>query len=280
MDAKIVIRNNISLKPYNTFGLDYKAECMASIRSEDDAVFLFKRSQTLKLPLLIIGGGSNILFLSNFDGTIIRTTIKGIKIDELNDNYVIVSAGAGVEWDKLVEWTVGKGFCGLENLSLIPGTVGAAPVQNIGAYGVEVKDRIIKVTAVSTKDGSKRIFNNEECRFGYRDSVFKNEEKGKYLITNVYFRLKKFVSLNLEYGSLREEVEKLGGPGLKNTRNAVINIRKSKLPDPEFIGNAGSFFRNPVVSRVIAEDLKKEYPGIPLYDDPPDGKKLAAGWLI
>jgi UDP-N-acetylmuramate dehydrogenase len=187
---------------------------------------------------------------------------------------------AGVNWDKLVEWTVDKGFGGLENLSLIPGKVGAAPVQNIGAYGAEAKDTIVKVVALDKNDGSRHEFSNIECEFGYRESIFKKKYKGRHLVIRVYFRLSVNPTLKLEYGSLKEEAQKLGGTTLKNVRQAVINIRRSKLPDPEIIGNAGSFFKNPVVSREIAMNLKKSYPGLPCFDDHSGGTKLAAGWLI
>ena len=270
----------VSLKSLNTFGLDYTANCFVTIVSENEAVSLFSEGHTLPEPFLILGRGSNLLFTSDFSGTVFRTDIQGISVEEQDNEYVIVSAGAGVDWDNFVEWTVSKGYYGLENLSLIPGSVGAAPVQNIGAYGVEVKDLIIRVNTISTKDGSKRVFRNEECRFEYRNSIFRNEEKGKYLVTSVCFRLKKLPSYNLEYGSLKEEAEKLGESSLVNVRNAVINIRRRKLPDPAGLGNAGSFFRNPVISTSAAEILKHDHPLMPFYDDPSGGKKIAAGWLI
>lgn len=276
----MVILDNVSLKRHNTFRLDCKADCLVSIGSEKDAVSLFTGDYALPAPILIIGRGSNILFTSHFRGTVLQANISGTNIEKQDDEFVIVSAGAGVDWDKFVGWTVSKGFWGLENLSLIPGRVGAAPVQNIGAYGVEVKDMVVRVNTISTKDGSKRVFRNEECRFKYRDSIFKNEKKGQYLITRVYFRLKKFPSLYLEYGSLKDEVNKLGEPTLMNIRNAVITIRRNKLPDPELIGNAGSFFKNPVVSNAEAEAIRKQYPDLACFKDPSGGIKLAAGWLI
>ena len=271
---------DVSLKSHNTFGLDYTANCFATISSEKETISLFSEKHTLPEPFLILGKGSNILFTSHFSGTVFRVNIQGISTELQDDDYVIVFAGAGVDWDKFVEWTVGKGYYGLENLSLIPGSVGAAPVQNIGAYGAEVKDMVVRVSAISIKDGSKRVFINEECRFGYRDSIFKNRLKGEYIITGVFFRLKKNPFYNLEYGSLKNEVDKLSEITLNNVRKAVINIRRSKLPDPEITGNAGSFFRNPVVSSSFAETLKKEFPDLPVYDDTSGGKKLAAGWLI
>lgn len=276
----MIIKKNISLIKYNTFGLDYKASCVIHIRNEKEATSVFAGGLKWKKPLLIIGGGSNLLFTNDFKGTILIPEIRSIKVEEESDNYVIVSAGAGLEWDKLVAWSVSKGFGGLENLSHIPGDVGATPVQNIGAYGVEVKNLIVKVRAISTSDGSKRIFDNDQCRFEYRASIFKNMAKGKYLITRVYYRLSKNGAINLDYGSLKDEVSRLGVTTLNNIRQAVINIRSSKLPDPEKIGNAGSFFKNPVVDKTVSENLKIKYPQIPLYDDISGGIKLSAGWLI
>ncbi len=274
------IIKNISLKKYNTFGLNYMADCMIHIRTEEEAVALFSGEISLKKPLLIIGSASNILFIGDFKGIILYPDIRGIKIEEQEKENVLVSAGSGVIWDNLVEWTVKKGLGGLENLSLIPGLVGATPVQNIGAYGVEVKDSIEKVKAIQISDGSVRIFSNSECRFSYRNSIFKGEIKGIYLITRVYYRLTTNPVLKPDYGSLHEEIKKLGEVNIKNIRQAVINIRKSKLPDPEITGNAGSFFKNPVVSSITADNLKKEYPKMPAYEDQSGNIKIAAGWLI
>lgn len=268
------------MRPFNTFGFDYKADFLVTLNSEEEAFSFINNKESYSEPFLILGEGSNILFTGNYKGTIINPVIEGIVKEYQKSDTIIVSAGAGVKWDRLAEWAVNHGFGGIENLSLIPGTVGATPVQNIGAYGAEVKETIEKVRAVSLDDGTVRVFNNNECCFGYRESIFKNEQKGKYLITRVFYQLSKNPVLNTEYGSLREEVEKCGTPSIKTVREAVINIRKSKLPDPELIGNAGSFFRNPVVSNSMAESLKKDNHGIPLYPDPSGGKKVAAGWLI
>jgi UDP-N-acetylmuramate dehydrogenase len=278
----MMIYKNIQLKNYNSFGLDYFAECMIHFKTEKEAVALFNGTVAQNRPLLILGSGSNILFTSNFTGTILYPELGGIKVEvmNLNNKEVIVSAGAGITWDDFVAWTVNKGFGGLENLSFIPGKVGATPVQNIGAYGVEVKDQIVKVKTINISDGSIRIFNNSECEFGYRNSVFKNLEKGKYLVTRVYYKLSINPVLNLSYASLKEEVNKIGTETLKNVRQGVINIRLSKLPDPKIIGNAGSFFKNPVVKNYVALSLKNEYPDIPLYKDQDGYMKLAAGWLI
>jgi UDP-N-acetylmuramate dehydrogenase len=278
----MMIYKNVPLKKFNTFGLDYVADCMIHIRTEKEAVAILREINLLKNPLLILGGGSNILFTSDFKGTILYPELGGIKIEEekQNEKSVIISAGAGVIWDDLVKWTVNKGIGGLENLSLIPGKVGATPVQNIGAYGVEIKDKIANIRTLNLSDGSKRLFSNNECEFTYRNSIFKNSEKGKYLITRVYYKLTTRPLLNVSYGALRDEVNNMGGETLKNVRQAVINIRRSKLPDPEIIGNAGSFFKNPVVESTVAEHLKKEYPQMPVYEDPSGNIKLASGWLI
>jgi len=276
----MIVHKNISLKKFNTFGLDYIADCMIRVRNDKEAIALLSGEISWKKPLLILGSGSNILFTSDFKGTILRPEFMGIKIEEQDRENVIISAGAGVNWDKMVEWTVNKGFGGLENLSLIPGRVGATPVQNIGAYGVEVKDTIVKVKAICISDGSSRIFSNNECEFGYRNSIFKGELKGKYLVTRVYYRLTTSPFIKLDYGSLHDEIKNPGDVTLKNVRQAVINIRRSKLPDPEIIGNAGSFFKNPIVSSSAAADLKKRYPQMPVYEDQSGGLKLAAGWLI
>jgi len=255
---------------------------MIRLSSEKEAISLFNGTTPCKAPYLIIGGGSNILFLGDYKGTILYPDFKGIKIEEIDPGtgIVILSAGAGIIWDDFVAWTVRKGFGGLENLSLIPGKVGATPVQNIGAYGVEVKDLIQKVLTVSTLNGSVRIFNNKECQFDYRSSIFKKSEKDNYLITRVFFRLSSKPMINLSYGSLKEEVNKLGEETLKNIRQGVINIRRRKLPDPDKIGNAGSFFRNPVVESKIAGNLRNKYPDMPLYKDEEGYIKLSAGWLI
>jgi UDP-N-acetylmuramate dehydrogenase len=275
-----MIYKKVSLKKYNSFGLDYRADYFIKVQTEEEAILVLNNHGSLKKPLFVLGGGSNLLFTSDFEGTIIHPEITGIEIVEKRADHVIVSAGAGVIWDDLVSWTVSKGFGGLENLSLIPGLVGATPVQNIGAYGVEVKDSIIQIRAISLDEGKIREFTKEECRFGYRDSIFKNENKRMYLITRVYYKLIINPFLKTNYGSLKEEVGKLGGYTLENVRQAVINIRKSKLPDPTLIGNAGSFFKNPVVDNLTAKELKNLHPQIPIYNDLTGGKKLAAGWLI
>jgi UDP-N-acetylmuramate dehydrogenase len=274
------ICRNTSLKPFNTFGLEYMADTIIHVRTEKEAKALFCGEIKLKKPLLILGGGSNLLFTGDYKGTVLCPEIGRIRIKEQTKKYVIVSSGAGIKWDRLVAWCADNGFSGIENLSGIPGNAGAAAVQNIGAYGTEARDFIVKVRTICTADGKVRVFSNDECKFGYRSSIFKTSEKGKYLVTRVYFRLKLNHDPELNYGSLKEEVKKLGRPTLKNIRSAVLNIRQIKLPDPEVIGNAGSFFKNPVVSKTFADKLLSANPGLPVYDDHSGKKKLAAGWLV
>jgi len=275
----MLIEENISLKPYNTFGLDYRADRIIHLHDDSEIRSVSKKLQD-DLPFMILGGGSNLLFTGDFGGTMLHPVIGGIRILKSDYNSVIISAGSGIKWDNLVAWTVENGFYGLENLSLIPGNVGAAPVQNIGAYGTEIRNSIERVETIRLSDGQQVFFNNDECGFAYRFSIFKGPEKGKYIVTRVFFRLRTTVSLNLDYASVNEEVKKLGEVSLKNVRQAIINIRKNKLPDPEVIGNAGSFFKNPVVPLDTAEKFIKEYPLIPLYPDKTGFKKIAAGWLI
>ncbi len=276
----MLVRKNISLRGYNTFGVDYSADCIIRLRSEKEAKNLFRGILPFKKPVLILGSGSNILFIGNYHGTIIYPDFRSVRIERQEGDFVIVSAGAGIVWDNLVEWCVERDFGGLENLSLIPGLVGAAPVQNIGAYGAEVKDTIERVRTISTEDGSLHTFSNDDCGFGYRNSIFKNTEKGRFLVTRVWFKLKTNPSFNLDYGSLREELNKTRSVNIKAVRQAVINIRNNKLPDPKTLGNAGSFFKNPVVSRRDSERIKSQHPEVPFYEDPSGGIKLAAGWMI
>jgi UDP-N-acetylmuramate dehydrogenase len=275
-----MIYENISLKKFNSFGLNVRADYLAAFKLEENAIHFFKKRKGSPQNYLVLGRGTNVLFTGDFHGTIIHPEMEGISLEGKKGNDVIVSAGAGVVWDQLVESTVNNGLGGLENLSLIPGLVGATCVQNIGAYGAEIKDTVERVRAISLDDGSVREFMNEECRFGYRVSIFKKELKGKYLITKVYFRLSTHPKLCLEYGSLKEEINKLGSTSLGNVRKIVISTRQSKLPDPDHVGNAGSFFKNPVVSESFVKDLETKFPKIPVFRDHSGGLKIAAGWLI
>ncbi len=275
-----MIYENISLKKYNTFGLSIKADRLIPFKHEENAISFLRQQGGTDQRFFVIGGGSNLLFTGDFHGTLIRPEMEGITLEKRKDDTVIISSGAGVAWDRLVESTVNNGFGGLENLSLIPGSVGASPVQNIGAYGVEVGDTVERVRAISLENGSVREFTNDECRFGYRNSIFKGELRGKYLVTKVYFRLSTRPRLSLEYGSLREEISKLGSVSLRNVRKIVINTRMAKLPDPAILGNAGSFFKNPSVSESFAGALKKIDPALPLFRDHSGEVKIPAGRLI
>jgi len=271
---------NLDLKPYNSFGIEVLARSFFEFTERED---LCDYLHTNRLPdvTITLGGGSNFLFASDFEGMILYPNIPGLGLVNEDRNHIFIEAGAGEKWDDLVNFSVKYELGGLENLSNIPGKVGASPIQNIGAYGKEAKDHIWLVKGVDLSTGEKVEFTNEQCQFGYRDSVFKKELKGKIVVTSVIFRLDKFPEYNLEYGALKTEIGKLGEVTLANIRQAVINIRRSKLPDPATVGNAGSFFKNPLVERIVADHLKSRYSSMPVYDtDLPELKKLAAGWLI
>jgi UDP-N-acetylmuramate dehydrogenase len=272
------ISKNVSLKKYNTFGIDCSAEMLIELTHTVDLELLPELIGNINF--LIIGSGSNLLFTSDFSGVIIHLQTNNIKIFSDSGNEVLVYADAGVLWDDFVNWCVGKGYGGVENLSLIPGTVGAVPVQNIGAYGVEAADVIGQVAVLDTVTGEKVVFSREACKFSYRDSIFKSELKRKYLITGVWFRLMKNPLLNTGYGTLHDEVARTGTPSVRTVRAAVIKIRQSKLPDPKLIGNAGSFFKNPVMEAERAEKIARNYPEAPIYEAGTGLKKVAAGWLI
>lgn len=275
------ITENAQLKEFNSFGVEASARWLCTYNSPDDIRQLIEQMGSLSnRQILIIGGGCNILFVNNFDRLVIHPINDYINIVDENDDYCLVKAGAGTVWDTLVEWAVERNLGGLENLSLIPGTVGASPVQNIGAYGCEAKDAIESVNVVSLTDGSLSTLSNADCHFGYRDSVFKHELKDKYLVDSVVYRLSKKPHFVTHYGSLSDEIAKLGGPSLRTVRQAVINIRNSKLPDPKVMGNAGSFFKNPVVEQSVAERLKTKYPEMVTYPAGAGLVKIAAGWMI
>ena len=275
------IVENARLKELNSFGLDVIAKQLCIYHSPNDIRQLISQIGALTdKRILILGGGCNILFVNNFDGIIIHPDNSGISIESETDDYCLVKAGAGTVWDTLVEWAVERNLGGIENLSLIPGTVGASPVQNIGAYGREAKDAIERVNVVSLTDGSTTTLTNAECRFGYRDSVFKHELKDKYLVDSVVYRLSKKPQFVTHYGSLSGEVEKLGEPSLRTIRQAIINIRNSKLPDPKVLGNVGSFFKNPTVGAEEAEMLIAQYPDMVTYPAGEGRVKIAAGWMI
>jgi UDP-N-acetylmuramate dehydrogenase len=271
---------NVSLKPYNTFGIDVKAKYFTFFSSEHE---LQQILQTLPAEenILILGGGSNILFTKDFDGVILLNAIKGIEIISEDKDCVYIRAGAGVNWHHFVMYCVEHNYGGIENLSLIPGNVGASPMQNIGAYGVEVKDVFYQLDAVCIATKEVKTFNKEDCRFGYRESVFKKELKSKYIITSVTYRLTKNPVFNISYGALQTELtmRNIYELSLKKISDAIIDIRRSKLPDPEVIFNAGSFFKNPVVDEIVVNKLKHHYPGMPFFSAEPN-YKIPAAWLI
>lgn len=275
------IQENISLKPYNSFGINVKAKFFVEIFNEDDLKALFQNELAHKQKLLIVGGGSNILFTQNYDGLVIKMSIKGIE-SSTEQNTVLVTAGAGEVWNDLVNYCVEHGFAGIENLSLIPGTVGASPIQNIGAYGVELKDVFENCTAFEITTGKFKIFNFADCHFGYRESIFKGELKGQYIITSVTFKLATNANINTSYGAIETELQKRGidKPNIADVSAAVSHIRVSKLPDPSTIGNAGSFFKNPIIEKHEFADVVAKHPDVVHYATGDDKIKLAAGWLI
>ena len=278
---RVEIRESYSLKKLNTFGLDVSAQWFTEVRNELDLRELLNADRFRSTTKLVLGGGSNVLFAGDFNGLVISNKIEGIAHAEEDDKSVLLQVGAGTNWHRFVLFTLEKNYPGLENLSLIPGNVGAAPIQNIGAYGVEMKSVFHSLRAVELDTGEARIFQAKECRFGYRDSIFKQEAKGKYIITSVSFLLDKKAPLNTSYGAIQDQLKKMNvdRPGPREVSNAVIAIRQSKLPDPKVIGNAGSFFKNPEVSSEKFAELRARYPDIVGYPSK-ERVKLAAGWLI
>lgn len=276
------IHKHYSLKNLNTFGIEAYCDTYTELFSIDDLKALMASPEFVSSKKLILGGGSNMLFLSDFKGLVIRNCLKGISIEKDLGEEVLIKSAAGENWHEFVMWCVKHGYAGLENLSLIPGCVGASPMQNIGAYGVEIKDVFEELEAYHLTTGQKQVFSKEDCHFGYRESVFKRELKEVYIITAVTFRLKKKAAVNTAYGAIREELEKMGikEAGIRDVSEAVIRIRQSKLPDPKVIGNAGSFFKNPEVSETKYKALKASYPELVAYPLENNNYKLAAGWLI
>lgn len=274
------IYQNASLLPFNTFGIDVKADFIIEYNSVTDLQDALHLEMVRTNQLLSVGSGSNLLFLNDFKGVILHSAIQSIEKKEEYADSVYLEVGSGVIWDEFVAFSVENGWGGVENLSLIPGETGAAAVQNIGAYGIEVQDVIIEVNAVEIKSRAVRTFSREECNYGYRESIFKNGLKGKYIITSVVFRLSKQPVFKLNYQHLEEDVMKNGTIDLKAIRKIVIALRQSKLPDPKEYGNAGSFFMNPIVSKPYFLDLQAKYPQIPHYYVSETEEKLPAGWLI
>ena len=274
------ITPNASLLHYNTFGIDAKADFYIEYDSASDLQAVLA-SELLKTRKMIhIGGGSNLLFLKDFNGVVLHSAIHSIKKVDEDANSVSFEVGSSVVWDEFVAFAVENNLGGVENLSLIPGETGASAVQNIGAYGVEVQDVIVKVNAVEIETAKIRTFSVDECKYGYRDSVFKNELKGKYIITSVVFKLGKNPVYKLNYQHLENEVLKTGEINLQTVRKTIIAIRESKLPDPKVFGNAGSFFMNPVISKEHFIYLQEKYPHIPHYYVSETEEKVPAGWLI
>jgi UDP-N-acetylmuramate dehydrogenase len=272
-----------SLRAYNTFGIEAQASQFVEISSVEQYVALRKSGEYAHLNHFFLGGGSNVLLTKNQDALVVKISIPGISIVQEDVDFVWVKAGAGVVWDEFVQYTVNQGWSGLENLSLIPGTVGAAPMQNIGAYGAEIKDTFESLEALNLATLAIDIFDAKACAFGYRESFFKRAGKGQYLISSVTFKLAKKPSVKTSYGAIQEVLATKGitQPSIRDVADAVIEIRKSKLPDPKEIGNSGSFFKNPTVSASEASRLVAEYPGIPHY--PVEGStdvKFPAGWFI
>lgn len=300
---------HVSLKPLHTFGMEVKARYFVEARSEHDIMTLMNYRQMVRMPILFLGGGSNLLFTRDFNGLVVKISNKGIEAVHDGKGRVLVTAQAGERWDDFVDHCTRQGWAGLENLSLIPGTVGAAPIQNIGAYGVEVRDVIENIKTVDINTGRQQVLAAGDCIFGYRHSIFQEELKGKAIIMAVTFRLKEVDTdctegrnetgtgnhtnepalLRLDYGGIRDELAAMSvvNPGIADVREAVIRIRSRKLPDPQVVGNAGSFFRNPVVGKDQYERISGLYPSIPQYpvpDEDPAGAsgrvKIPAGWLI
>lgn len=271
-----------SLKKYNTFGIDVKVKYFAVAKNIEDLKTLLKSEEARSTELLVLGGGSNMLLTNDLDAFVIKLELEGIQKLEEDGDSVLVASGAGVVWHDFVIYTLDNGWYGLENLSLIPGSVGASPIQNIGAYGVEIKDRMEYLEALNLTTYEIEKFSLKACDFGYRESVFKSHLKGQYIITNVVFKLTKNPKLNTSYGAIDQQLREMGitSPTPKDVSKAVIEIRRSKLPDPKEIGNSGSFFKNPVVGKEVAENIKLNYPDMPAYPVDTDHVKLAAGWLI
>lgn len=275
------IQRNVSLKNFNTFGVECHANYFVEINHRDELDELFLDPQWKEMKRLVLGGGSNMLFINDFDGLVIRINIRGIE-HRINHNEVFIEAGAGEVWNDLVNFCVTRGYAGLENLSLIPGSVGASPVQNIGAYGVELKDVFHSCCAFEIATGKFKTFTKEACKFGYRESIFKSELKDRHIIVSVKLQLSLVPSFNLKYGAIEEELSKrnITSPTIKDVSQVVSHIRVAKLPDPSTIGNAGSFFKNPVIDDKTFEMIKSKFPDIVHYPAGSHEVKLAAGWLI
>ena len=276
------IRQNHPLKHYNTFHLDMTSKYFVEVNSVKELQQVLSDKLFISTPKFILGGGSNVLFTKNFEGLVISNNIKGIEKLKENDDFIWIQSGAGETWHDVVMYAVENNYGGIENLSLIPGKVGAAPIQNIGAYGVELKEVFEELEAIHLSTGEIKKFTLADCRFGYRESVFKNELKNQYMIASMTLRLSKHPVFNTSYGAIETELKAMGiaEKTIRAVSDAVCNIRRSKLPDPAVIGNAGSFFKNPEVSKEAHESLKKNFPELIAYKTSGDRMKLAAGWMI
>ena len=273
------IQTNFSLKNYNTFGISAAAKSFISVTSEDELITVLQQQQNI----FILGGGSNMLLTKDIEKTVVHLNLKGIAITKETDDFVWVTAQAGENWHEFVLWCLERNFGGLENLSLIPGNVGTTPIQNIGAYGVEIKDTMVSCEAIAIKTQEKRVFTNAECAFEYRESIFKKELKDQYIITAVTFQLtKKNHQLKTSYGAIEAELQQknISNPTIQDVSLAVIAIRQSKLPDPKELGNSGSFFKNPIIPRITYEKALQNYPEMPHYKISKELVKVPAGWLI
>lgn len=276
------IQENYSLKNHNTFGVEVSAKYFAEIKSLDQLTQILRNTSVQKFKMLFLGGGSNVLFTQDFDGVVLQLNLKGISEKILNDNEVLVTSQAGENWHEFVQFCLDKNYGGLENLSLIPGNVGTSPMQNIGAYGTEIKDTFVSCKVLNLETLVVEEFNHEKCHFGYRESIFKREGKGKYVILDVTFKLtRKDHLIKTEYGAIQSELKNLGieNPTIQEVSEAVINIRQSKLPDPKVIGNAGSFFKNPSIPMKQFLEVQKTYSEMPHYPQE-ELVKVPAGWLI
>ena len=277
-----MIEFDVSLKNFNTFGIDVSSKLFSQAENEDHVRNVIQSTEFMRNSSLILGGGSNVLFTKNFDGIVLRNHIQGIEVIEETKEYVLVKVGGGVVWHDFVLHCIKKGWHGVENLSLIPGNVGASPMQNIGAYGVEIKEVFHELEAIHLQTGEIHYFNNSACEFGYRESVFKNKLKGQYLISRVIYKLSKKGNYTISYGAIEKQLESMGVQELsaKSISDAVIAIRQSKLPDPKKIGNSGSFFKNPIVDKSTYHMVKSNFPDVVAYSAGKGFMKLAAGWLI
>ncbi|BDD09578.1 UDP-N-acetylenolpyruvoylglucosamine reductase [Fulvitalea axinellae] len=277
------IKENVSLKDLNTFGINASAKCLAEVSSgEALSELLLSNDEFREIPKVVLGGGSNILLTKDVDALVLLNEIKGIEIQKEDEEITEVKVAGGEDWHGFVLWAVERNLGGVENMALIPGKIGTAPIQNIGAYGAELKDVFVSAEAVDLATGESRVFNAQECRFGYRDSIFKREAKGKYFIVSVTVRLSKKPKLNVSYGAIRSVLEEKGivEPKVKDVCEAVMEIRKSKLPDPAKIGNGGSFFKNPSVTKEVFDKLSESFPERPFYKNSDGTFKIPAGWMI